>query len=262
MQERPDRPGTAWPPTQWTLVCRCGALPPGRRREELGRLVALYHAPIESALARILANRGVPWARAGQWAEELAAQFVADRLVAGDLLARIDRNGPARFKTFLWKCLTDWATDALRRAGRGERARRAAPVAGDPFADAARGFERTLALQDLREALRETRDHCRAKGWDAVFGAFCEAFMAGRAPDPAIPARTWRDRCARIRAHLRDALRRRVSAACLDRDEADRELARVEDLLLDLRGVRWSVLLEDGDLWVEDREVVPGAHPG
>jgi len=243
-----------WPPTQWTLIRRCGALPPEQRRAELARLIELYRAPIEAAFRDALRRRGLPLKRAAQWAEDLAAQFVADKWVLGDMLSRIDRDGPARFKTFLYKCVSDAAVDALRKARVEAAAKDRTARPGDPFADAGRRFERNLALADLRHALLEARDWCEGKGWGATFRRFCRAFLEGvaapAAGDEPLPERTWRDRCARIRARLHDAYRRRVAAGCLDPDEVERELEHVERLLLELKGIRWAELEGEGGLAV------------
>ncbi len=255
----------SWPATQWTLICRAGSLPPAERQDALARLVEMYRGPIESTLARLLAARGVPPARSRQWAEDLASGFVADKWLQGDMLSRLDRSGPARFKTFLYKCLSDHVVDALRRSTREAAAKRSAAAAAresaeargahDPFGDAVRRFERNLALTDLREAFLETRRWCEDRGWQDTFRRFCGSWLGSGEPSsapPALPERTWRDRSLKIRTRLNEAYRRRVAASCLTEEEVDREIAYLDGLLLELEGSKWATLAGEADLQIHD----------
>lgn len=238
----------AWPATQWTLICGCGSLPPEERGESLTRLILLYRTPLEATAAAILTAKGVARTRARAWAEELVEEFLADKWVLGDMLGRLDRRGPARFKTFLYKCLSDAAVDALRRFSRDGKLR-APRAAVAPADDGARRFERNLALHDLSASLRETRRWCEGKGWSDTFQRFCAAFSGEDRKAAPIPERTWRDRCSRIRAHLNEAYRGRVAASCRSEEELNREIESLERLLLDTRGIRWATLV-DGALEV------------
>lgn len=100
-----------FPPTDWSNV-RMLNDPAGDRRQALEQFLLLYRP----AFYRYLRSRGLTHERA----EDIAHDFIADRILRADILARADA-GRGKLRAFLVTALRNYAVSQLRRRD-GDRA--------------------------------------------------------------------------------------------------------------------------------------------
>jgi DNA-directed RNA polymerase specialized sigma24 family protein len=165
-----------FPQTHWSLVRRAGGAGAGgggggdaadeeARREALATLLARYAPALRSYLRTV---RRLP----EDAADDLLQAFIADRLLASELLRSADA-GRGQFRTLLLTSLNRFATSRFR----SERLRSADPLAEgsdppdagpSPAAAVEAAWARTL-IHGVTEAMRE---QCAATGRADVWAVF------------------------------------------------------------------------------------------
>jgi RNA polymerase sigma-70 factor (ECF subfamily) len=172
-----------FPSTHWSLVARAGVDEASARQHALAELLEQYLTPLRAHLL----DR---WAIRRQDVDDLLHAFLADRVLAENLLARAERRR-GRFRTFLLIALDNFTLNHFRAS----RARKRFPVGGlvttegaGPLADRraqapAREFDVAWARQVLAQAVEEMRQHCRESARDDVWGVF-----EGRVLEPTLGA--------------------------------------------------------------------------
>jgi RNA polymerase sigma factor (sigma-70 family) len=221
--------------TRWTLVRRAAdASPQGRRA--LGELLALYQPALRAQLAR--------WRVPGAEGEDLWQEF-ATRMMEGEWLRRAQPSAGS-FRAFLGTALKRFAANRLREATalkRGGDATFAAESEIENLATDTVGPDRqfdadwaSLVLARVQEALRED---ARSRGREALYEAL-EPFLveeAQRDDYHAIAARFGSNANAigvavyRLRARLRELLRREVAETVEDAAALEREMDSLRDAL-------------------------------
>ena len=90
-------------PTRWSLITRLRDLDPDRQREALGTLLRDYYPAL---LAHLVAREGLDIHRA----EDVLQGFVSDKILANNLLSKVDRE-KGRFRSFLLRSLKNYLLD-------------------------------------------------------------------------------------------------------------------------------------------------------
>jgi RNA polymerase sigma-70 factor (ECF subfamily) len=142
------------------------------KREALGRVLARYVPPLR---AHLVYRRGLSEADA----EDAVQQFVADKVLQKDLIARAERER-GKFRTFLLTALRRWLINRLRNEAAQKRSPASAVVmeAGDRSADladagnAADHFDVEWAREVLNHALAHMRAECERTEREDVWGVF------------------------------------------------------------------------------------------
>jgi RNA polymerase sigma-70 factor (ECF subfamily) len=154
------------------LVARAGQDPTDARHFALAELLACYIEPLR---VHLIARRRVR----PQEAEDLIQAFVADRVLAGDLIARADQ-GRGRFRNFLLTALDNFVRNRVR-ADLARKRSSGGAIAGDDALDVAAdptgvapdaAFDVAWARQVLAQAVDEMRQHCDRIGRADVWGVF------------------------------------------------------------------------------------------
>jgi RNA polymerase sigma-70 factor (ECF subfamily) len=175
-----------FPTTSWSLVALAGQ-DDETRREALGTLLTRY---LPALRAHLIQAKGL----APDRADDLVQDFVANKILERDLIARADQQR-GKFRTFLLTSLDRFLLNRLRDEGAKKRAASAAAeplgerdgqlAAGSGPSDA---FDFAWARSVLGEALQRMRTHCETSGRADVWGVFeCRVlgpiFEGTEAPD-------------------------------------------------------------------------------
>jgi len=164
--------GLRFPTTRWSLLELIRRRDAQAVRNALGELLTRYLPALEAHLTR---TRGL----APEAAEDLLQEFVADKILEKDLIARADRQ-LGKFRTFLLTALDRFFLNRLQYA----RAKKRSPggaglVSIDDQQECLRTeqtpsgiFNVTWAQGVLAEALGRMRRHCEASGRADIWGVF------------------------------------------------------------------------------------------
>lgn len=227
---------SVFPETRVSLVVALSSDEPSKRARAVELVVSAYRAPVVAALRR-------QWSLELADAEDLAHDFFAHALER-EWLSRYDRTR-GRFRTFLRRCLQDFATTAHEAAHRLKRGGHLVAVPLDDStglateAEVDRIFEQEWVRSVMTLALERLNADCVAAGRQATYDVFV-AHDVERADDPpryselaarfGIPvtqvanylhwART------RFRGHVLDTLRALTGSDAEFRDEARALLGR------------------------------------
>ncbi|MCP4038004.1 MAG: sigma-70 family RNA polymerase sigma factor [bacterium] len=157
-----------FPTTSWTDIREAAST-----REVLERLLPQYWRPIYAFFFSTV--------RDTDRAQDLTQAFMADRLIAGDVLVRADA-ARGRFRSFLKACLRNFAVDELRRERGRSDTDRPIEVPSDPvqLAEAQPGpddppdvaFDRQFAATVLTIVIERVEAACRHDGLGAHWAAF------------------------------------------------------------------------------------------
>ena len=169
-----------FPTTQWSLVAVAGAAgdkgpaAEAARREALEALLRRYRPALQAHLIsrRIRSDR----------ADDLVQGFIADKLIAKDLLAQADRSR-GRFRHFLQRALDNYAANQLRFDTAERRAPRGAkivaieetaqpPAGGSCNSEGYDMFDVEWARGVIAEALRRMREGCTASAREDLWDLF------------------------------------------------------------------------------------------
>ena len=172
MTANEDRGAERFPTTHWSLVARAGSADSEAGREALGRLLTRYLPALRAHL--IYGKRLAP-----DRADDMVQEFVANKILEKDLIARADQN-LGKFRTFLLTALDRFVLNRLR----DERAKKRAPSEGllveiGDRADLLQSqqgpsevFDVAWARGVLAEALRRMQEECETLGRTDVWGVF------------------------------------------------------------------------------------------
>lgn len=161
-----------FPTTHWSLVDAIRQGDAGVRRQALERFLVCYLPALRVHLVR---TRGV----FREDSEDVLQDFVAQRVLEKDLVARVER-GAGRLRTFLLMSLDHFLIDRLRQ----QRARKRSPGSGrlvpiddqqDRLATAPAPsdlFDVAWARNVIAEALRRMQAQCEASGRHDLWGVF------------------------------------------------------------------------------------------
>jgi RNA polymerase sigma-70 factor (ECF subfamily) len=238
-----------FPTTHWSLVARAGVDEVETKREALGRLLARYVPPLR---AHLVYQRGLSHADA----EDAVQQFVTDKVLRRDLIARAERER-GKFRTFLLTTLNRWLVNHLRDAAAQKRSPTAAAVmeagerSGDLVAagDAADAFDVEWAREVLAHALAHMQAECARTGREDVWGVFqcrlVRPLLDGEQPADygelvsrfglQSPAQASNVLMTSKRMFTR-ALRAVVGEYARQPEEIDTEIAELRDILASVRG--------------------------
>ena len=160
-----------FPTTHWSLVVRAGQDDQLAKRDALEHLLTCYVPALRTHL--ILTRRVRP-----ADAADVVQQFVADKILQRDLIARADQR-LGKFRTFLLVSLDRFYFNQVR----GERTKKRTP--GDAGVDvsndrvdllaephASDPFDLAWAQNIIEEALEEMREECDRLGRADVWGVF------------------------------------------------------------------------------------------
>jgi RNA polymerase sigma-70 factor (ECF subfamily) len=165
----PDPHVAPFPTTHWSIVGRAGMGDSARRRA----LAGLLKQYLPALRLYLLARHRVPADRA----DDLLQGFLADKVVAQDLVRRADRER-GRFRSFLIAALDRFVIDQVRRDKAAKRSPGAvasleqSPILEPPAPDAPDVFDRAWARQVLELAITRTQRECGAAGRDDVWAVF------------------------------------------------------------------------------------------
>jgi DNA-directed RNA polymerase specialized sigma24 family protein len=162
-----------FPSTQWSLVAQAGQQDAEARREALGQLLARYLPALQ---AHLVHRRRLP----PEKADDLVQEFVAQKILEKDLVARADQR-LGKFRTLLLTALDRFVSNKLR----DEHARKRAPGGGgailgfdEHYEGASAGrqpseaFDVAWARGVIAEALSRMQAECEALGRHDVWGVF------------------------------------------------------------------------------------------
>ena len=157
-------------PTRWSLITRLRDLDPERQREALGTLLRDYYPAL---LAHLVAREGLDIHRA----EDVLQGFVSDKILANNLLSKVDRS-KGRFRSFLLRSLKNYLLDQIKH----DRAQKRVADHADPLGDfdvqqasaepASDVFDVAWARTVLERAIRRLREECLEKDQQAVWSVF------------------------------------------------------------------------------------------
>lgn len=149
------RKRSAFPDTDWSLLRRAGSAGDDVRRLATSAILSAYYPiMIGHVMRRFRLPRPV--------AEDLVHQFIADKILVKNVLAKADR-GLGRFRGYLVRVLDNFAISELRRLGRRQKGRidvAAIDDLPDEAADSEAGFDREWAAQILNDALESMAAEC------------------------------------------------------------------------------------------------------
>jgi DNA-directed RNA polymerase specialized sigma24 family protein len=219
-----------FPDTRVSQVLALSSDDPSLRSRAVDLVVAAYRGPVIAVLR-------TQWSMEIEDAEDLAHDFFAHALER-EWLARYDRD-KGRFRTFLRKCLQDFANtkyEASRRLKRGGHMTAVAlDDAGDMSIDAAvdRLFAQEWARSVLSMSLDRLREQCLAEDRQLTYDVFVAHDVDGADEPPryadlarqfGIPATQvanylhWAR--SRFRGHVLDTLRALTTSDAEFREEA------------------------------------------
>ena len=167
-----DRGAERFPTTHWSLVAQAGQHDAAAKREALGRLLTRY---LPALKAHLVYGKRLPPDRA----DDLVQEFVANKILERDLIARADQN-LGKFRTFLLTALDRFWLNQMR----DERAKKRAPSDGvlveigdradmlQAEAEPSQAFDVAWARGILAEALRRMQSECEILGRADVWGVF------------------------------------------------------------------------------------------
>ncbi|MCG8584321.1 MAG: hypothetical protein MI757_06375, partial [Pirellulales bacterium] len=98
--------GGRFEPTRWSLITRLQDLDPERQREALGALLDDYYPAL---LAHLVVRENIDVHRA----EDILQGFVSDKILANNLLSKVDR-AKGRFRSFLLRSLKNYLLDQVK----------------------------------------------------------------------------------------------------------------------------------------------------
>ena len=157
-------------PTRWSLITRLRDLDPEQQREALGALLHDYYAAL---LAHLVAREGLELHNA----EDVLQGFVSDKILANDLLSKVDRS-KGRFRSFLLRSLKNYLLDQIKRDSAQKRAADNADPLGEydvqqagaePASDV---FDVAWARAVLERSIRRLREECFENDQQAVWSVF------------------------------------------------------------------------------------------
>lgn len=169
-----------FPETRVSRVVALSSNDPSLRTRAVDLVVAAYRAPVIAVLRK-------QWSLDLPDAEDLAHDFFAHALER-EWLARYDRE-KGRFRTFLRKCLQDFAVTRHQAA---RRLKRGGHLTGVPLDDAVQVataaevdqlFEQEWVRSVMTMALERLREECLAAGRQVTFDVFVAHDIDG-ADDP------------------------------------------------------------------------------
>lgn len=176
--------------TRWTEVRRAGSASDPRCLEALDALVRQYRPALVEFVRR---SQRIP----EEEAEECVQGFLAERVVARELLGKADRER-GRFRTFLLHAIQSYLTDRHR----AQHALKRRPVNGfRSLEEVAEGqllsqqttppgmeslFDEAFARQVVLEAIRKTHAYCMEQGlrdaWVILFARVLGPLLEDMAP--------------------------------------------------------------------------------
>lgn len=218
-----DHRSSTFETTRWSLVARSGSRDAAIRARALGEIAASYWLPLYAYLRR-------SGTRPDDASDRVQGLFT--KLIEGDGLRELDRDGPGRFRGWLLAALRNHGRDlarsegTLRRAG-GAGVRRISPAEAEArFAAAGLGdlapevaYDRAWAAEILRTARRSLRSEAIVEGRVDEFDRLADALLGDAAGDDRaalaaslrISPVALRVRLHRLRERLRVAVRAEVS---------------------------------------------------
>jgi DNA-directed RNA polymerase specialized sigma24 family protein len=227
---------SVFPETRVSLVVALSSDDPSMRARAVDLVVSAYRAPVIAVLRR-------QWSLDLADAEDLAHDFFAHALER-EWLSRYDRTR-GRFRTFLRRCLQDFATTAHEAANRLKRGGHLVAVpleestAPVTEADVDRLFEQAWVRSVLTLSLERLSAECTAAGRQATYDVFVAHDVEGADEPPrysdlaarfGIPVTQvanylhWAR--GRFRGHVLDTLRALTGSDSEFRDEARALLGR------------------------------------
>lgn len=230
-------PVSVFPETRVSLVIALASDDPSMRARAVDLVVRAYRTPVIAVLRR-------QWSLDLADAEDLAHDFFAHALER-EWLARYDR-GKGRFRTFLRKCLQDFASTRHEAA---TRLKRGGHLVGVPLeqapelsadADVDRLFEQEWIRSVMAISLDRLSVECQAAGRQSTYDVFMAHDVEGAESPPryadvaarfGIPVTQvanylhWAR--ARFRGHVLDTLRELTGSDAEFREEARALLGRV-----------------------------------
>ena len=161
-----------FPTTRWSLVDLVGRGDLEATRAALEELLACY---LPAMQAHLIHGRGLK----PDDSDDLIQEFVADKILEKDLIARADRN-LGKFRTFLLTALDRFLIDRLRYAGAKKRTPDGAePMTSDDQDQRLRSvpspsdvFDVTWARGVLAATMQRMCAQCDASGRQDVWGVF------------------------------------------------------------------------------------------
>lgn len=228
----------AFRPTRWSLVARAASPADAARPAALEDLCRAYWYPLYAFLRR----RG----RMPEEAEDLVQGFFAGLLEQGALAQADPARG--RFRTFLLAALLNHASHEREKAGAAKRGGGRSVLSLDRLEGERRYalepataetpeslFERRWALETLERALAAVAEEARSGAPDAAerHAALVPLLWSEGGPQHDVAVRLQMSDTAlrvalhRLRARVREALRREVLDTLSDPAELDDELARL-----------------------------------
>ena len=227
---------SVFPETRVSLVVALSSDDPSSRARAIDLVVSAYRAPVIAVLQR-------QWTMELADAEDLAHDFFAHALER-EWLARYDRD-KGRFRTFLRKCLQDFANTRHEAASRLKRGGHLVVVSYEQApelaaeSDVDRLFEQEWIRSVMTISLERLSVECRAAGREATYDVFVAHDVEGADQPPryadiaarfGIPVTQvanylyWAR--ARFRGHVIDTLRDLTASDAEFRDEARALLGR------------------------------------
>ena len=162
--------GGRFEPTRWSLITRLQDLDPERQREALGALLDDYYPAL---LAHLVVRENIDVHRA----EDILQGFVSDKILANNLLSKVDR-AKGRFRSFLLRSLKNYLLDQVKHDQAQKRAADHADHLGDfdveqidrePISDV---FDIAWARTVLERAIRRLRSESLEKDQRPIWAVF------------------------------------------------------------------------------------------
>jgi len=161
-----------FPSTRWSVVQRAGEKSEDTWRDALNSLLARY---IPAMKAHLVAK----WRLSLDRAEDMLQDFVSDKILQQDLIARADKER-GRFRNLLLKSLHNYVVSTIRRAGAEKRIPDGSSMKSmDENVDqVATGqqpgevFDVAWAREVIAETLRRMESHCKESNRLSLWEAF------------------------------------------------------------------------------------------
>jgi RNA polymerase sigma-70 factor (ECF subfamily) len=157
-----------FPPTHWSLVHRAAHSAPEARKKALASLLARYLPALKSYLRTARKLKPAD-------ADDLLQSFIADKVLARDLLKHADASR-GRFRTFLLTSLNNYAASRHRKAVAKPTPTPLHLPAPDPTP--ARAAEAAWARTLLQNVLDAMRHECRRTRRPDVWAVFQTRILA------------------------------------------------------------------------------------
>jgi DNA-directed RNA polymerase specialized sigma24 family protein len=170
-----------FPQTRVSLVVDLSSEDPTQRARAVDLVVAAYRSPVIAVLRR-------QWSLELEDAEDLAHDFFAHALER-EWLARYDRD-KGRFRTFLRRCLQDFASTQYEASRRLKRGGHLTAVSLDDAnalateAEADRLFDQEWIRSVLAMSIDQLREECTAAGRQTTFDVFMAHDVEGADAPP------------------------------------------------------------------------------